>query len=128
MSLSRQAVDSSERAAAEKQVWIPGLGPGFHSSFFGCCKWLVFNEMVGPSRRLSNFSALSACYRSSQSCGPDSRAARWTLAPRSSSIGISDARRCGWCKGSPLACWARAPFKAGFRTIARGTTRERGCS
>jgi hypothetical protein len=54
--------------------------------------------------------------RCSQSCGPDSRAARWTLAPRSSSAGISDARRCGCCKGSLPACWARTPgsFVASF--------------
>jgi hypothetical protein len=56
----------------------------------------------------------------SQSCAPDSLAEFSTLPPRSSSMVTTDGHRCGYCKGSPRACWVRGPSRAGSQPLCLG--------
>jgi hypothetical protein len=43
-----------------------------------------------------------------------------TLPPRSSSMVTTDGHRCGYCKGSPRACWVRGPSRAGSQPLCFG--------
>jgi len=53
-------------------------------------------------------------------CAPDSLAEFSTLPPRSSSMVTTDDHRCGYCKGSPRACWVRGPSRAGSQPLLLG--------